>query len=74
MLVSRFFHPEIETWRRTNMASFKCKDIGMNCGFEVKDDNQDELMKIVALHAQNTHNMKEVPAETVEKIKKAIKK
>ena len=56
------------------MASFKCKDIGMKCGFEIKDDNEDELMKLVAMHAQNTHGMKEVPPETVEKIKKAIKK
>jgi len=56
------------------MASFKCKDIGMKCGFEIKDDNEDELMKLGAMHAQNTHGMKEVPPETVEKIKKAIKK
>jgi predicted small metal-binding protein len=56
------------------MASFKCADIGMTCGFEVKDADQDELMKIVTLHAQNTHKMKEIPADTVAKIKKAIKK
>lgn len=24
------------------MASFKCKDLGMKCAFEVKDENQDE--------------------------------
>ncbi len=56
------------------MPSFKCKDIGMKDNFEVKDDNQDELMKIVALHAQNSHDIKEVPPEMMEKIKKAIKK
>ncbi len=56
------------------MASFKCKDVGMNCKFEVKDENPDELMSIIALHAEKTHNMKEVPPETMEKIKKAIKK
>jgi predicted small metal-binding protein len=42
----------------------------MNDNFEVKD----ELIKIVALHAQNTHNMKEVSLDTLDKIKKAIKK
>lgn len=55
------------------MASFKCKDLGMKCGFEVKDENQDELMSIIALHAEKTHNMKASP-EMAEKIKKAIKK
>ena len=55
------------------MASLKCKDIGMKCGFEVKDQDEDELMEIVALHAQKTHNMKPSP-ELTEKIKKAIKR
>jgi predicted small metal-binding protein len=56
------------------VASFKCKDLGMACGFEVKDENEDELMKIVALHAETSHNIKEIPADMTEKIKKAIKK
>jgi predicted small metal-binding protein len=56
------------------MASLKCADIGMKCSFEVKDEDQDELMKIVALHAANTHGMKEVSPELLDKIKKAIKK
>jgi predicted small metal-binding protein len=56
------------------MPSFKCKDIGMKCNFEVKTDNQDEIMPIIALHAEKSHGMKDVPAETVEKIKRAIKK
>jgi len=56
------------------MVSFKCADIGMKCGFEVKDEDEDELMKIVELHAKNTHKMNEIPADTKEKIRKAIKK
>jgi predicted small metal-binding protein len=56
------------------MASFKCKDIGMKCNFEVKDENQDELMSIIALHGEKTHNMKGTSPEMAEKIKKAIKK
>lgn len=56
------------------MASFKCKDMGMKCGFEVKDESQDELMKMVALHASNTHNIKEIPSDMMEKVKKAVKK
>jgi predicted small metal-binding protein len=56
------------------MASFKCKDIGMKCKFEVKTENLDELMPIIAIHAEKSHNMKDVPPEKVEQIKKAIKK
>jgi len=56
------------------MAKFRCKDIGMKCGFEVKDENQDELMKMISMHAATTHNMKEPTPEVQEKIKKAIKK
>ncbi len=56
------------------MASFKCKDIGMQCGFEVNTPNADEILPIVAIHAEKTHGMKEVDPGTIEKIKKAIKK
>ena len=56
------------------MPSFKCKDLGMKCGFEVKDENRDELMAIIALHGEKTHGMKQVPPDMVEKIKKAVKK
>jgi predicted small metal-binding protein len=60
--------------RRWEMPSFKCKDIGMKDNFEVKTDNADELMPIIAMHAEKTHNMKEVDPVTLDKIKKAIKK
>lgn len=56
------------------MASFKCKDLGMKCSFEIKDENQDELMQMIALHAEKSQNIKEFPPDMVEKVKKAIKK
>jgi len=56
------------------MPLFKCKDIGTKCKFEVKTENQDEMMPIIALHAEKSHNLKEIPPEMVEKVKKAIKK
>lgn len=58
------------------MPSFKCKDIGMKCNFEVKTGgSEDELMSLIALHADKSHNMKPpFPADMTEKIKKAIKK
>lgn len=56
------------------MPSIKCKDIGMKCGFEVKDEDEGELMQILALHAEKTHNLKTIPPDVMEKVKKAIKK
>ena len=56
------------------MASFKCKDLGMKCSFEVKDENESELMSMIAMHAEKTHDIKQIPADMAAQIKKAIKK
>ncbi len=56
------------------MPSFKCKDIGLKDGFEVKAETQEEVMDVATAHAERVHNMKPVPPEMIEKIKKAIKK
>jgi predicted small metal-binding protein len=56
------------------MPSIKCADIGMDCTFEVKDENRDEMMQVLLLHAEKTHNMKVVPPDIMHKIQKAIKK
>jgi predicted small metal-binding protein len=60
--------------RRSIMASFKC-NMGMNCDFEVKDKDPKELMQIITLHAERTHDMKRpLPADIMEKVNRAIKK
>jgi predicted small metal-binding protein len=56
------------------MPSFRCKDIGMKDKFQARDDNKDELMKIIALHAKESHNINEISPEMKEKIEKAIRK
>ncbi len=56
------------------MPEFKCKDLGMTCSFEVKDENQDEMMKMIALHGASSHGIKEIPPDMMAKIKKVIKK
>jgi hypothetical protein len=48
------------------MPSFKCKDMGMSCKFEVKTANADEIMPLIALHAcflivDNCANLNTVP-------------
>jgi predicted small metal-binding protein len=56
------------------MASFKCKDIGMKCNFEVKADTADELLPAIKAHAAQKHGINDIPADLKEKIDKAIKK
>lgn len=53
--------------------SFKCADIGLECGFETKASTKEELMPLIVNHAKTAHNMTEVPSEVMEKIGKAIK-
>ena len=56
------------------MPSFMCKDVGMDCKFEAKAKTEDELMKKIAEHASKVHNMKTIPPDVMDKVKKAIKK
>lgn len=58
----------------TGLLSFKCRDIGMKCDFGATAKTQDELMKKIAEHARKAHNMKTIPPDVMEKVKKAIKK
>lgn len=56
------------------MASFKCKDIGMDCKFEVKNaSSKDEIMKLMAVHAKETHKMDTVDQDLAAKIVSKIK-
>ncbi|AGO60023.1 hypothetical protein FACI_IFERC00001G0043 [Ferroplasma acidarmanus Fer1] len=52
---------------------FKCKDIGMDCGFDVKADSVDELIPVIQVHAKNAHNITEITPELFSKVKAAIK-
>jgi predicted small metal-binding protein len=53
---------------------FKCKDIGMNCGFEVKGaSSRDEVMQIALVHAKQTHQMATIPPDVASKVSSAIK-
>ena len=51
---------------------FKCKDIGMSCGFETTAKT-DELMKKIAEHASKAHNMKTIPPDVMSKVKKRLR-
>ena len=53
--------------------SIKCCDVGVDCDFEARADNEAELMKKVQEHARTAHGFKDIPAELVAKVKAAIR-
>ena len=56
------------------MVSFKCADLGMNCGFEAKGaKDANEMMAIAAVHAKSAHGIATPPADLVTKIQHASK-
>jgi len=50
----------------------RCRDVGMDCNFEVRAKTEEEILKKAVEHAQTVHNMKEIPKEVVEKVRAAI--
>jgi predicted small metal-binding protein len=59
-----------------NMApyNFKCKDIGMECGFETKAKTKEDLMPKIVEHAKSAHNITEITPDLKTKVDGAIKK
>ena len=51
----------------------RCKDVGMDCDFVARADSEEELLKKAVEHAAKTHNMKEIPAEVLSKVRAAIR-
>ncbi|MFQ6000626.1 MAG: DUF1059 domain-containing protein [Anaerolineae bacterium] len=51
----------------------RCSDVGFDCGFEVRANTEEELMKKVAEHAAEVHDIKEVSEEVAAKVKAAIR-
>jgi len=51
----------------------KCRDVGMDCNFEVRAKTEEEILKKAAEHAKTVHNMKDKTKEVVEKVRAAIR-
>ena len=50
-----------------------CSDVGFDCGHVIRADTEEELMKQVAEHAAEVHDIKEVSEEVAAKVKAAIR-
>lgn len=55
--------------------NFRCEDIGMNCGYEIRGaSTEEELLEELKIHAKMSHNLNSIPPDVLEKIKRNIKK
>ena len=51
---------------------FRCRDLGLDCDAVIRAASEEEVLKKAAEHAKAVHNMKEIPAEVVVKVRAAI--
>lgn len=55
------------------MKVLRCRDVGINCDFQVSGATAEEVMQQAAAHAKSDHGMASIPPELAEKVKAAIK-
>jgi len=48
------------------MKTLSCKDIGVNCDYQVRGRTVGEVLKKAAAHAKKDHNIKKVSKEYLE--------
>jgi predicted small metal-binding protein len=53
----------------------RCRDLGTNCPKEIRAENEEELMKLAAEHAEKDHgiNPANIPPSMLQLVKAAIK-
>jgi predicted small metal-binding protein len=51
---------------------FRCRDLGLDCDAVIRAGSEEEVLKKAAEHAKAVHNMTEIPAEVVVKVRAAI--
>jgi predicted small metal-binding protein len=54
--------------------SFSCKDIGINCSYEINESNSQEPVKKLIDHAETTHSLRVLSADVIFKVQNAKKK
>lgn len=54
------------------MKRLSCRDMGMNCNYEVSGENDDEIVRRAAEHGQKVHNQK-LTKEDEQKMRQHIK-
>jgi predicted small metal-binding protein len=55
------------------VKKFKCRDIGVDCGWNCQADSEVELMRLIQQHAHRQHGIQNVNEDLERKIRNAIR-
>jgi len=58
---------------RHSEKHLRCRDVGMDCDFEVRGATEDDVMRQAAAHAQRDHGITEVTPELADRVRSAIR-
>jgi predicted small metal-binding protein len=51
----------------------KCRDVGVDCDFVARGENEQDVLKQCAEHARSAHGMDEIPTELAQKVRGAMR-
>lgn len=51
----------------------RCRDVGLNCDFEVRGTTDEEVLQKAVVHARIVHDLPDVPPELATKVRAAIR-
>jgi predicted small metal-binding protein len=51
----------------------RCRDVGLDCDYEVRGRSEDEVMHQAAQHAQRVHGIDEISPELANRVRAAIR-
>lgn len=51
----------------------RCRDVGLNCDFEVRGTTDEEVLQKAVVHARVVHELPDVPPELATKVRAAIR-
>ncbi len=54
------------------MKVLRCRDVGFDCEGVIRAETEDEILRQAAEHAKTVHNLNEISAQVVEKIRSVI--
>jgi len=53
--------------------AISCRDVGVDCDFQVQAETMEELLQKCAEHGKAAHGMSEIPAELATKVMAAVR-
>jgi predicted small metal-binding protein len=51
----------------------RCRDVGLNCDFQVRGATDEEVLQKAVVHARIVHELPDVPPELASKVRAAIR-